>query len=317
MNETVDAVNGWKVSRLSWSPLELALAPQVGGRIVSLSYDGHELLFCDPEANGRLGRAGSVFPITGGDKTWIAPQGAWPGGLPPLDLDAGEYSLQAGKHGRAARLESPVCRQTGMRIRRRVEVTSAHSVRVEAWAENVSNRAARWSAWNVTQILRPFDVWVSMAPEGLRPYDFSDSYVLYLRVVSAPSAPEAHGWTRIRAVEPGEFKFGGVPIPRNGAAAAVAMRGCDDGILVWGIFFDSVPGAAYAHDASFEIYNHPLAAKPYLEIETHVPLRELAPGDSSHLRQDWVIGTVPASFANDPSGALGWLNRPTDAMNPA
>ncbi len=96
---------GWKGYRLVCGPLAIGVAPDLGGRIISLAHEGTELLFVQQEHLGevfdldgatdlralkrRLG-----FRLWGGDKTWIAPQSSWWEGIPPLDLDAGRYRVR-------------------------------------------------------------------------------------------------------------------------------------------------------------------------------------------------------------------------------
>ncbi|MGA8163440.1 MAG: hypothetical protein WB791_00255 [Waddliaceae bacterium] len=58
------------------------------------------------------------FRLWGGDKTWVSPQSAWREAIPPLELDAGAHDAKS--EGASIVMQSPRCRETGLRIIRRV-----------------------------------------------------------------------------------------------------------------------------------------------------------------------------------------------------
>ncbi len=315
-------IYGWKAVTLeessSQDALRVTMAPEVGGRVVSLCIGGEQLLFALEEAKGQVVdvravsdlagfKRGRDFPITGGDKTWLAPQDRWIEGKPPVDVDSGAYEVMS-RDARSIALRSPLCRETGMRITREITLLGGGRLRLRERARNESPSTRQWSPWNVTQILRPFQVYASMPAAALRPYDFSTSRELYPHRVSATGA-----WTRIDVTTAGEFKFGGEAAAyRQGEALVLAVRETSRGVLAWGRSFAVQPGARYAHDSSFEIYNFPTDRNPYFELEAHPPIRELQPGEENVLEQLWVIAELPASSgirANDPDAiarALGW-----------
>ena len=130
-------VRGWPGLRLGGRRLELGLIPGLGGRIASLTHDGEELLFVQPEHRGeRVNLEGELralksalgFRLWGGNKTWVAPQHAWLDGIPPLDLDAGAYRAETGD---AVTMVSPVCRETGLQVTRRVDLEADDTVVLE------------------------------------------------------------------------------------------------------------------------------------------------------------------------------------------
>ena len=45
---------GFRALRLRNSQLEVVVVPELGGRIMSLSFRGHELLFSNPALHGKL-----------------------------------------------------------------------------------------------------------------------------------------------------------------------------------------------------------------------------------------------------------------------
>ena len=95
----------WNGYLLANSNIELGVTPEIGGRIISLKFNGEELLFVDPNHCGETFDFSSVsdlaaekrklgFRVWGGDKTWVAPETAWIESIPPLDLDAMPYSVE-------------------------------------------------------------------------------------------------------------------------------------------------------------------------------------------------------------------------------
>ncbi len=285
--------------RLAAGDVSLAVAPDIGGRIISLTHRGEELLFVQPEHRGetldlepvedlRALKRSLGFRLWGGDKTWVAPQSSWWEEVPPLDLDAGRYDLRL--DGNAVEMTSRVCRETGLRIVRRIELRGDGEIVLDQTLHNESSSLLRKGIWDVTQCLRPWDVFVPV--KELRPYpDVEDSVALFSQLVS-----ERDGWTRIECREPLHFKFGGL----QSEGKLVALRAAGGETLAFARAFDVDPTADHAHDASVEIYNSPIY--DYLEVEVHAPLRPLAPRDSVSHRQRWRI----ARYDHVVSAARAW-----------
>jgi hypothetical protein len=129
MQTANETIYGWPGVQLSAGDLAVGVIPAPGARIISLVYAGTELLYHDARLAGDMPslpadrsaaqlKAALGFRLWGGDKTWLAPQSAWGDGLPPMDLDGGAYACRAIKRG--LELESPVCRETGLKIIRRI-----------------------------------------------------------------------------------------------------------------------------------------------------------------------------------------------------
>ena len=139
MNVTTEPfdIYGWQGTRMSCGPLKLILAPMIGGRLMSMRYEGRELLFVHRELSAQVFDFSTVldlnsmkkemgFRLWGGDKTWVAPQSEWSEGIPPLELDAGTYALTW--EDKTAVMTSPVCRETGIRIVRKIRINEDGSV---------------------------------------------------------------------------------------------------------------------------------------------------------------------------------------------
>lgn len=277
---------GWKCFFLEAGDISVGIASDIGGRIISFNFKGTELFFVQEE------HAGEVFDFSahgdlraekrrlghrlwGGDKTWVAPQSAWVDGIPPLELDAGVYKTDIGND--FVFMRSPLCRETGLRIERKISLNEDGALLLEESLINETEKPIRRGIWNVTQCLRPFDIYLPMNKNKLKPYPEEGlSVELFDEVVS-----DKGEWTMIRCSKPLHFKFGG--IARKGIIAALREDGGEK--LLFAKFFDTGPDATYAHASSVEVYNSP--KYNYLEIEVHAPLRELAPGEKQTQKQLW------------------------------
>ena len=154
--------------------LRLAFLPTVGGRLVSLVCGGAELLWRNPEylddalrtVRPRSGWAPldatmASWANVGGAKTWPAPQGwsgplEWPG-PPDAVLDAGEFAVDS-RWDEDARelvvtLTSRDDARTGLRVTRELSVPERGTTfRQRTTFTNVTDRAVRWSVWEVAQV---------------------------------------------------------------------------------------------------------------------------------------------------------------------
>jgi hypothetical protein len=174
---------GFRALRLRNSQLEVVVVPELGGRILSLSFRGHELLFSNPALHGKLfsfeeharGTSLRDWKNYGGDKTWPAPQGwqrddQWPGPPDPY-LDSGVYAWDCDARGIV--VTSPIDPRTGLQIERRIELDAdATELSLELRFTNCSDRVgtartSRWAIWNVAQLgcAAGSDYWLYMAAD--------------------------------------------------------------------------------------------------------------------------------------------------------
>ena len=280
-------IYGWDGIELSNDELSVGLTPSIGGRIMSLKYQGQEMLFVDPlhtgetfspqdwrslsEAKKKMG-----FRVWGGDKTWVAPQSSWLEGIPPLDLDAAPYALTLTEH--EVQMSSPVCRETGLQIIRHVSLIDG-KVRLCEELHNRSSQAVSRGLWNVTQVKRPCLFEIPAKNETFRSYHHED------RTLPAFQGSLACFNERltIDCTKPSLFKVGGNPL--GGAVMIYVM--VNDQKLAWKKEFNYQPSAQYAHDSAVEIFNSPTL--PYAEIELHAPFSTLAPHQFVRLEQTWQI----------------------------
>ncbi|MEI8011660.1 MAG: hypothetical protein WCI27_04160 [Candidatus Omnitrophota bacterium] len=285
------SICGWPGFEISRGDIKIGVVPRVGGRIMSLCFRGEELLYAPHAGEVDVPGLGPVddlaafkratgFRIFGGDKTWVGPEWSWLERCPPLDLDAGAY-VYAEQDGSCV-MTSPVCRETGLQVIRRVgfvpDVNSTEILLVETLINRADQPLER-GVWNVTQITKPFQVQLPVVPGGLRSYHLED------KTLPDPllALVEKNGWVMVPCEGDVCFKFGAVL--REGHTAV--WKETPQGRVIFARFFDIAPGAAYAHQSMAEVFNS--SHYPYGEVEVHAPLSVIPPGGQVSLTQRWRI----------------------------
>ena len=97
---------GWKAEELLNDWVRLAIVPQLGGRLMQVTFASHSYLFVNPQYRGQYfppsGKNNGKWFNYGGDKLWPLPEGRqdeqhWAGPASDL-LDDGEYQLTVLSH---------------------------------------------------------------------------------------------------------------------------------------------------------------------------------------------------------------------------
>ena len=297
---------------MSVEPVELAapgveavVVPQLGGRLLSLRFDGREQLWRDhrllddrfqprvPVDRAPLGAGFARWQNWGGGKAWPAPQGwerpdAWPG-PPDGVLDAGMHTVLE-RTGASVRLRSAVEPRTGLRIERELHAEPRALV-VRSSLRNEAEAPARWAAWEVTQFT--FDerdlasdrarIDVGMAGE-------SEPVVLF-EPVGRIRADRIGDIVRV----PFQQVVGKLGFPRA-AGRAELIRADGTGVIMT---FSVATGGDYVDDAPFQLWMQTPVEGPlpgldglgadaaYVELEALSPLTLLAPGEAVGLEVRW------------------------------
>jgi Domain of unknown function (DUF4380) len=293
------------------SDLRLVFWPQCGGRLISASTGGTELLWRNPDyfdADGRLtkpldtwqpldGTMGSWANV-GGSKTWPAPQGwsgddQWPG-PPDGVLDSGTWQCTQSEHSSGDRtvvMTSSADSRTGLRVERRFDVpASGTSFTQRNRFTNVGDRPVTWSIWEVCQADTSKAYNGGILRVGV---DDEAPPVRMLSVVGTPSLGVLIGAERQLPVQPVIGKLG---FP-NGNRFLGLNR--PDGASLE-ITFDADPDASYPDGGSrVELWMQypipePLAEFGGLHPQAHLvelevlgPLTTLPPGQHSELTLRW------------------------------
>src|SRR6202795_3506248 len=154
---------GWPAQQLSNQWLTLTIVPQLGGRVMQVTFAGHPYLFVNPQLKGK-----HLPPLNpsdkptwynyGGDKIWPMPEGTqddehWPGPISDA-LDDGEYAFRILSQDSTCsiRLEGPPEPKTGLQYTRDIAIYSTSpQISFHAVMKNISTHNIRWSMQSVTQ----------------------------------------------------------------------------------------------------------------------------------------------------------------------
>ena len=289
---------GWNGYRLAAGDVSLVVTPDIGGRVISLKHQDEEIFFVQKEHQGevfdfsqvsawRLEKSKLGFRLWGGDKTWIAPQKDWWDGIPPLALDAGRYRTIV--EDSSVVVQSQVCPETGLEVTRRITLRPDGAIHLRQEIVNKSEDTVRKGIWNVTQILRPFDVYVPSVRSKLRSYHEEDLTLPECQIIVAQEGD----WCQIPCRDNTLFKIGGM----TDAGILLSLRRTKNETIAFLKTFDFDKTAIYAHRSVVEVFN--ARDYDYLEIEIHAPFIPLKPGDGCHHDQLWRLKRFKGAVSPD------------------
>jgi hypothetical protein len=157
---TVQPVNyqGWSAQQLSSPWLRLIIVPQNGGRLMQVTFAGHDYLFVNPELAGKyMPPSADHWFNYGGDKLWLLPEGDddeqhWRGNSDIID--DGPYTFRKVSEGRRCEIEltSPADPQTGIQFSRTIALdTTSPKIEFRARMKNITGHTLDWSMQSVSQ----------------------------------------------------------------------------------------------------------------------------------------------------------------------
>jgi len=154
---------GWRAEEMSNPWINVVIVPQLGGRVMQVTFGGHAYLFVNPKYKGQY------FPPSsepakgrwinyGGDKIWPMPEGTedeqhWAGPVSDA-LDDGDYSFKIlSEDSRCTvRLDGPADPKTGLEYAREITIGgNSPEISFHAVMKNITGHPIRWSVQSVTQ----------------------------------------------------------------------------------------------------------------------------------------------------------------------
>jgi len=152
---------GWSAEQMSNEWLQLTIEPQLGGRLMQVTFAGHAYLFVNPKYKGKYfppSAANGKWFNYGGDKIWPLPEGKddgqhWPGPIAD-ELDDGEYQLKIISQGTTCRvrLDGPAEMRSGLQYSREITIgANSPEISFRSIMKNAVSRTIRWSVQTVTQ----------------------------------------------------------------------------------------------------------------------------------------------------------------------
>lgn len=152
---------GWKAEELRNRWVKLIVVPQLGGRLMQVTFNGHDFLFVNDQLKGQVNPPDTehfTWYNYGGDKIWPMPEGSrdeqhWPGAGGAI-LDEAPFTLRVLSRGNecAVRLTGPGDPQIGEQYIRDIRIGSDTPViSFHAVMKNVSGYPQTWSEQSVSQ----------------------------------------------------------------------------------------------------------------------------------------------------------------------
>jgi hypothetical protein len=154
------AFEGWQAQQVSNEWVQLTFVPQLGGRLMQVSFNGHPYLFVNPVYKGKYispEEAAGRWINYGGDKIWPLPEGNddeqhWQGASTPLDDGAYAFSVVSQGQRCTVRLEGPPDPPTGLQYTREISIGSdSPQIFFHAITKNYTGHSITWSVQSVSQ----------------------------------------------------------------------------------------------------------------------------------------------------------------------
>jgi hypothetical protein len=326
---------GWSARQLSNRWVRLIIVPQNGGRLMQVTFAGHDYLFVNPELRGKyLPPTAAQWFNYGGDKLWLLPEGAedeqhWPGNSDALD--DGSYSFKEFANGQRCEIEllSPADLQTGIQFSRVIRLGADSSqIQFRAVMKNITGHTVEWSMQSVSQYFtgisgvpakRNPDIW------GFTPANPSSAYLNRYHVRFGPAENPAAavrddglfsvhyshwaaelwidsvaGWL---AVVDGSSRFAMVEKFQYEINKTYPGRASV-------IFWTNGPELRFNGDGEAS-FGSTKESPYYMEAEVNSPMCRLKPAEECHLDTDW----FPTRTESDIEGVgeAGILVRPLRA----
>jgi hypothetical protein len=302
---------GWHAQQLANKWLTLTIVPQNGGRLMQVTFGGHDYLFDNPEL------AGKYFPPTaakwfnyGGDKIWLLPEGNddeqhWPGNSDLLD--DGPFLFKKLSEGRQCEVEltSPADPQTGIQISRRIEIENdSPRIHFLAAMKNISGHTVEWSMQSVSQY-NTSDASSSGFNHNFWTFTPANPFSAYLNHYHVRFGPAENPAVAVR--DDGLFTVhyvhmaaelwldstaGWVAVVDGGSQYAMVERFQYEPNKTYPgkasvIFWTNGPEMRLSKDGAPSISADSDAGPYYLEAELNSPICRLRPGESCTLSTEW------------------------------
>lgn len=130
--------------------IEAVIIPDLGGRIISLSFEGRELLRQDYKALGRKNLLSIDWGNWGGGFDWVAPQSSWNevGWPPPDAFDSGKWMSKV--ENNCLLLISPIS-PFGVQIEKKISLLS-NKMHISRRLINRGKKSVSLGLWSIFQI---------------------------------------------------------------------------------------------------------------------------------------------------------------------
>lgn len=331
--------DGWQAQEMANSWVQLIFVPDLGGRLMQVTFDGHPYLFVNPVYEGKHippENAHGDWINYGGDKIWPLPEGNddeqhWTGASTPLDDGVYKFSVLAQGKRCTVRLDGPPDPPTGLQYSREISIgTDSPEIDFHAITRNYTGHRIDWSVQSVSQ----YNLADPSQPNGYNhdfwaftPVNPNSAYLLGYHVrdglATDPSYTVQDGLFRVHW----KYVEGEVWIDDTAGWLAVVDGTSKYAMVEKTRHFENAyyPGKAsmifYKNGPSAELdaqgmphFTPPDQAKTpyYMEAEVNSPMAELGPGETYTFDTRWFpcrlgLGfhsAVDAGVIGDPMQAV-------------
>ena len=152
--------DGWQAQEVANEWVKLTFVPQLGGRLMQVSFNGHPYLFVNQVYKGKYispAEASGRWINYGGDKIWPLPEGNddeqhWTGASTPLDDGPYVFSILSQDNRCTVRLEGPRDPPTGLQYTRDISIGGdSPEIFFHAITKNITGHSIAWSVQSVSQ----------------------------------------------------------------------------------------------------------------------------------------------------------------------
>jgi hypothetical protein len=152
--------DGFPAQEMANEWVRLDFVPQLGGRLMQVTFDGHSYLFVNPKYKGNYispEQAAGEWINYGGDKIWPLPEGNddeqhWGGASTPLDDGAYAFKVISQGERCMVRLDGPPDPPTGLQYSREISIgTDSPEIYFHAITKNSTGHTMNWSVQSVSQ----------------------------------------------------------------------------------------------------------------------------------------------------------------------
>ncbi|HMJ61424.1 MAG TPA: hypothetical protein VK493_06650 [Bryobacteraceae bacterium] len=329
---------GWKAVRMTNAWVKLTIVPQLGGRLMQVTFGDHDYLFVNQQLKGQsfspeVSAAQKRWFNYGGDKIWPMPEGSgdeqhWPGAEGAV-LDSGAFTSQVLSKGEtcSVRLTGPTDPFIGQQYIRDIRIGSdSPAISFHAVMKNTSGYPQEWSEQSVSQYNtadaanpaqpnQDFWAFTPVNPQSA----YLNSYHVRTGMASSSGYSIRDGLFAVHSSEAG----GEVWIDSPSEWLAVV-----DGSTRFAMVerFRYVRGAEYPGKATVIVYTTGTgrrgpqppaesahAAIHYMEAELNSPLIRLEPGESYAMDTEWLPARMGSELV-DVTYA-GTIGRPLTVMS--
>jgi hypothetical protein len=319
--ESID-YRGWQAQQISNRWVQLVVVPQNGGRLMQVTFNGHDFFFVNPKFVGKyVPPSQEQWFNYGGDKLWLLPEGDddeqhWHGNSDLLDDGSFSFRKLSDGQGCGAELIGPPDAHTGIQFSRtiRLDPDSPH-IAFRASMKNIGGHMVEWSMQSVSQ----YDTGNATDPShsnreiwAFTPANPSSGYLNRYHVRTGPAENPAATvrddgffslhYSHLAAEFWVDSPDGWLAVVDGSSHYAMVERFQYEERKTYPgkasvIFWTNGVHLRFNDDGDASVSNEANGVAPfYMEAEINSPMCRLRPGDACQLETDWYPTRADSEF---------------------